>query len=230
MADIKISDLTEATSATANQQIEVNDGGVSRKITVDQVKTYVGAQPADNTLTALAGITTAADRVPYFTGTDVATTTTLTSFGRSLIDDVSSSEARTTLGLVIGTNVQAFDANTAKTNVANSFTAEQTVKSVKETVFTITDGTSVDINPTNGAVQLWTLGDSRTPTATNFADGQSVTLMIDDGSAFTITWTSIAPVWKTNGGVAPTLNLTGFTAIVLWKVGSTVYGARVGDA
>jgi len=30
--------------------------------------------------------------------------------------------------------------------------------------------------------------------------------------------------------VAPTLNATGFTAIQLWKVNSTLYGARVGDA
>jgi hypothetical protein len=54
--------------------------------------------------------------------------------------------------------------------------------------------------------------------------------MVDDGSAFSITWTSVAPVWKTNGGSAPTLLTTGFTVIQLWKVGSTIYGARVGDA
>jgi hypothetical protein len=36
--------------------------------------------------------------------------------------------------------------------------------------------------------------------------------------------------WKTNGGSAPLLNTTGLTAIVLWKVGTTIYGARVGDA
>jgi hypothetical protein len=37
-------------------------------------------------------------------------------------------------------------------------------------------------------------------------------------------------VWKTNAGVAPTLNTTGYTVIVLWKVSTQVYGARVGDA
>lgn len=54
--------------------------------------------------------------------------------------------------------------------------------------------------------------------------------MIDDGTAYAITWTTLGVVWKTNAGVAPTLATTGFTVIVLWKVGSTIYGARVGDA
>jgi len=35
--------------------------------------------------------------------------------------------------------------------------------------------------------------------------------------------------WKTDAGVAPTLNTTGYTVIVLWKVASQVYGARVGN-
>lgn len=100
-----------------------------------------------------------------------------------------------------------------------------------EDIFTITDGTSVDINPANGSIQLWTLGASRTPTATNFAAGESMLLMVDDGaSAFSITWTTIGVVWETDGGSAPTLATSGYTPIVLWKVGSTVYGARVGNA
>jgi len=40
----------------------------------------------------------------------------------------------------------------------------------------------------------------------------------------------LAVTWKTDGGSAPTLNTTGDTVIALWKVGSTIYGARVGDA
>jgi hypothetical protein len=97
-----------------------------------------------------------------------------------------------------------------------------------EEVFSITDGTTVNLDPNNGSIQTWTLGASRTPGQANWASGQSITLMIDDGSARTITWTTLAPVWETNSGSAPTLDLTGFTVIVLWKVGTTIYGARVG--
>ena len=97
-----------------------------------------------------------------------------------------------------------------------------------EDVYAIVDGASVDLDPANGTVQTWTLGASRSPTATSFASGQSLTLMIDDGTAYAITWPSVT--WKTNGGTAPTLNTSGITAIQLWKVGTTIYGARVGDA
>jgi hypothetical protein len=66
---------------------------------------------------------------------------------------------------------------------------------------------------------------SRSQTATSFVDGQSMTLMINDGSAFTITWPSVTWV----GGTAPTLATTGFTVIELWEVGSVLYGALVGN-
>jgi hypothetical protein len=106
---------------------------------------------------------------------------------------------------------------------------------ILEDVFTITDGAAFEIDPGNGSIQLITLGASRTPKATNMVAGESITLMVDDGSAYTLTWSDATfggsgVVWKTNAGVAPTLNTTGYTVIVLWKVSTQVYGARVGDA
>lgn len=98
-----------------------------------------------------------------------------------------------------------------------------------EEVFAVS-GTTPALSPTNGSIQTWTLSGNSTPTAGTWSDGQSVTLMIDDGTARTITWTSLPVTWKTGASAAPTLNITGVTAIALWKVGSTIYGARVGDA
>ena len=109
------------------------------------------------------------------------------------------------------------------------------IGTILEDVYTISDGAAFEIDPGNGSIQLITLGASRTPKATNFANGESVTLMVDDGSTYTLTWSDSTfggsgVVWKTNAGVAPTLNASGYTVITLWKVGGQVYGARVGDA
>ena len=98
---------------------------------------------------------------------------------------------------------------------------------IREDRFTITDGASVDIDPANGSLQSWTLGANRTPTATNWLAGESVTLMILDGSAFTVTWTSMAVTWV--GGTAPTLDTTGWTVLQFWKRGSNLYGTLVGS-
>jgi hypothetical protein len=109
------------------------------------------------------------------------------------------------------------------------------VGTILEDIYTITDGAAFEIDPGNGSIQLITLGASRTPKATNFANGESVLLMVNDGTAYALTWTDstfggTGVVWKTNAAAAPTLNTSGYTAITLWKVGSQVYGARVGDA
>lgn len=59
-----------------------------------------GKQGLDATLTALAGLTTGANLLPYSTGTDAFTTTTLSAFGRTLIDDADAAAAKTTLLIV----------------------------------------------------------------------------------------------------------------------------------
>ena len=127
--------------------------------------------------------------------------------------------------------VQSYDADTAKLDVVQTFTAVQTltdpviIGAITEDVYTITDGASVDLDPSNGSIQTWTLGANRTATATNFAAGESMLVMVADGTAYTLTWPTMTWV----GGSAPTLATSGYSVIELWKVGSTLYGAHVGD-
>lgn len=93
-----------ATAGTAGTYRSVTTDAYGRVTSGTNPTTLAGygitdAQPLDATLTALAGVSTVADRLIYATGSDTFTTTTFTSFGRSLVDNADASAARTTLGL-----------------------------------------------------------------------------------------------------------------------------------
>ena len=105
-----------------------------------------------------------------------------------------------------------------------------------EDVHTITDGAAFEINPANGSDQTIVLGANRTPKATNFQNGQAIALSVDDGTAYTITWTDATfggsgVVWlgpSPGGGSAPTLATTGKTHLTLFKRSGQVYGVLSG--
>jgi hypothetical protein len=88
--------------------------GTTVEVVLTELNTsVVSKQPSDATLTALASTGIGSDEMLYGTGSDTFAKASLTAFGRSLVDDASSSAARTTLGLVIGTDVQAYHASLA---------------------------------------------------------------------------------------------------------------------
>jgi len=100
MADLKMSDLSAQTSATGTDIMELVRAAQNYKITVANLAASILATDAE--LGALAGLTSAADKLPYFTGSGTAALTTLTSFMRTLLDDTDAATARSTLGLAAG--------------------------------------------------------------------------------------------------------------------------------
>jgi hypothetical protein len=102
------------TAAEPNGSIYIRcDGGVTTTVYVRVSGAWVAIPCTDTELAALAGLTSAADRLPYFTGSGTADVATFTAAARTLVAAVDAAAQRVALGLVIGTNVQAYDAELA---------------------------------------------------------------------------------------------------------------------
>lgn len=97
---------------------------------------------------------------------------------------------------------------------------------LREPEFVITDGAGFVIDPNNGGQQRVTLGANRTPTAANWSDGDYVLLWVADGTAYTLTLTSVVDEWI---GSPPTLATSGYTGIEIFQRGSTRIAKHIGD-
>ena len=124
---------------------------------------------------------------------------------------------KTSLGLTIGTDVQAYDADTAKTDVAQTFTASQ-----RGTVTTDNDG-SFDLSVTNNFACTPT--GSFTLTFTNMTAGQSGFILLVNGSNYTV---SAHANTKVVSGSLTTISATGTYLLSYWTNGTNTYVVNSG--
>lgn len=167
-------------------------------------------QPVDAELTALAGVTAAADALPYFTSSSAAATTTLTSFARTLLDDVNVATMQSTLGLAAANSPTFTDLTLTGALTVTGLTTIAELADVTADATITSNVLTVDFTSTNTAFVASAPGANFTLNVTNLPTTDNrmmtVTVVVTQGS------TGYIPNAVQIGGAGQTIKWSGGSA------------------
>jgi len=202
-----LSDVT-ITTATGGDLLQNNGSGqfvnvAKSTINLSSFNDDLSYQPLDAGLTSISGLTTAADKMIYTTASDTYAVADLTSAGRALLDDADASAQRTTLGLAIDSDVQAYDAGLA--SIAGLTTAaDKMIYTTASDTYAVTDLTSAGRAFLSSTA---TIGDLSDVTISSVSNGQVLSYNSTSGD-----WENTTPSSGGGGGFTYSAVSTATTA------------------
>ena len=227
-----VTDTTNVTAAGALMDSEVDADIKTLSLPASTTISTFGASLVDDADAAAGRTTLGVDAA----GTDNSTNVTLTGSGTYLslagqaitVDPITESDI-SDLGTYLTAEADTLDTVTGRgattTNGVTVGSIDINGEIIEKAVNTTSVTGSTALDPANGTIQRLTFSGAVTFTD-SLADGESITLHIDDGTAYAATW----PTMEWVGGSAPTLDTTNETIVVVWKVNSTLYGMSSGVA
>ena len=207
--------VTSSATLTTTRTLTIAPNTISRVMYIENATTgsqsIAISQGSGGTVTVAAGLM----KIVYLDGAGSVA---------AVVDALGVLENSALVTADIGVTVQGYDADTTKNDVANTFTATQTLDTAVGTKFVDkvyaagNTGTAINLDLTNGGVQTMTLTGDATITLTGenatANTGSSVTLILTNDATPSRTVTLAGGTFKVAGGTIA--RSTGASEIDIW--------------